>query len=132
VRPRLAAAAAASLDEIERVLIETATAADRQIYAMISCKHCGREGRYPVAVPDHRSRLDAISQLLAQGLGRPAQAEETATLTLPDDPEAIERLSWPAIRALAAIHDRDLLRLEIASLSEDQKQDLREALEAVA
>jgi hypothetical protein len=36
------------------------------------------------------------------------------------------------MQALAAIHDHDLLRLEIASLSEAQQRVLRDALAEVA
>ena len=65
VRPRLAEAAAANLSELERVLVETATGANRQVWATIGCKHCGREGRYEIDVPDNRVRLDAVEKLLA-------------------------------------------------------------------
>jgi hypothetical protein len=51
VRPRLAEAAAASLEDIRRVLLETATGANRNLWATISCKHCGRAGRYEITVP---------------------------------------------------------------------------------
>src|SRR5262245_48240687 len=44
VRPRLAAAAAESLEDIRRVLLETATGANKSLWATISCKHCGRAG----------------------------------------------------------------------------------------
>src|SRR6476661_7936753 len=39
VRPRLAEAAAESLEDIRRVLVETATGANRQLWATITCKH---------------------------------------------------------------------------------------------
>lgn len=44
VRPRLAQAAAANLSELERVLVETATGANRQIWVTVTCKHCERQG----------------------------------------------------------------------------------------
>ena len=56
VRPRLAEAAAASVDEIRRVLLETATGANRNLWATINCKHCGRAGRYEITVPDNKVR----------------------------------------------------------------------------
>ena len=59
VRPRLAEAAAASLEDIRRVLVETATGANKDVWATISCKHFGRAGRYEVTVPDNKVRLDA-------------------------------------------------------------------------
>jgi hypothetical protein len=54
VRPRLAEAAAESVDEIRRVLVETATGANKQLWATINCKHCARAGRYEVNVPDNK------------------------------------------------------------------------------
>jgi hypothetical protein len=47
---------------------------------------------------------------------------------LPATVAKVEALSWDDLRALAAIHEPDLIRLEIASLSEEQKRVLREAL----
>src|SRR6185369_8348038 len=75
VRPRLAEAAAASLDDIRRVLVETATGANKNVWATINCKHCDRAGRYEITVPDNKVRLDAIQALLHESLGRPGQAE---------------------------------------------------------
>jgi hypothetical protein len=54
VRPRLAEAAAASIDDIRRVLVETATGANKQVWVTINCKHCDRAGRYEIVVPDNR------------------------------------------------------------------------------
>ena len=44
VRPLLAEAAAASIEEIRRVLVETATGANKQVWATVTCKHCQRAG----------------------------------------------------------------------------------------
>jgi hypothetical protein len=63
VRPRLEEAAAASLDDIRRVLLETATGANREMWATITCKHCERSGRYEITVPDNKVRLDAVQAL---------------------------------------------------------------------
>ena len=60
VRPRLAAVAAANLSELEGVLLEAATGATRQAWTTITCKHCDRQGRYEVVIPDYRVRLDAV------------------------------------------------------------------------
>ena len=51
VRPQLAVAAAESLDDIRRVLLEAATGANKNLWATINCKHCGRAGRYEITVP---------------------------------------------------------------------------------
>ena len=75
VRPRLAEAAAESVEEIRRVLVETATGANKKLWATITCKHCSRAGRYEVTVPDNKVRLEAVQALLHESLGRPAQAE---------------------------------------------------------
>jgi hypothetical protein len=70
VRPRLAAAADANLPVLERVLLDAATGATRQAWTTVTCKFCERQGRYEVAIPDYRVRLDAVEKLLQQGLGR--------------------------------------------------------------
>jgi hypothetical protein len=75
VRPLLAEAAAASIEDIRRVLVETATGANKQVWATVTCKHCEKQGRYEVVLPDYRVRLDAVEALLREGLGRVAQSE---------------------------------------------------------
>jgi hypothetical protein len=143
VRPRLAEAAAANLTELERVLVETATGANRQVWATIGCKHCGREGRYEISIPDNRVRLDAVEKLLQQGLGRAREAEESRVPRLPDNAAAVERMSWRDLQRLAdvlcvdeitAVADDgggELVRARVAALSEDGRRLLRGALEAV-
>ena len=144
VRPRLAEAAAANLSELERVLVETATGANRQVWATIGCKHCGREGRYEIDVPDNRVRLDAVEKLLQQGLGRAREAEESRVPRLPESAAAVERMSWSDMQRLAdvlcmeqiaAVADdggEALVRERVASLSESGRQLLQDALEAAA
>jgi hypothetical protein len=75
VRPRLAEAAAASIEDMRRVLVETATGANKRVWVTINCKHSDRAGRYEIVVPDNRVRLDAVQALLHESLGRPGQAE---------------------------------------------------------
>jgi hypothetical protein len=140
VRPRLAEAAAANLSEIERVLVETATGANRQVWATIGCKHCGREGRYEIEVPDNRVRLDAVEKLLQQGLGRAREAEESRVPRLPESAAAVERMSWSDMQRLAEVVYVDeitavlggdgetVLRERVASLSEGERRVLRDAL----
>ena len=93
-----------------------------------ACSDCGKKQRIPVNVPDVRSRVTAIELLLREGLGRPPQAEETPVPRLPATVAEAKALSWEELRVLAAIHEPDLIRLEIASLTEEQKSVLREAL----
>jgi hypothetical protein len=94
VRPRLAEAAAESLEDIRRVLLETATGANKNLWATINCKHCGRAGRYEITVPDNKVRLDAIQALLHESLGRPGQAEAQPAPALPVTAEQARALSW--------------------------------------
>jgi hypothetical protein len=71
-----------------------------------------------------------------EGLGRPREAEQASIPSLPDDPAAIEQLSWHELQALAVIHlphfERDLLRERLAGLSDTQRRVLRETLDEVA
>jgi hypothetical protein len=128
IRPALASAAAASLDELQRALLDAALGATREYWVTHSCSDCGKKERIPVNIPDVRSRVAAIELLLREGLGRPPQAEETPAPRLPATVAEVEALSWNDLRALAAVHEPDLIRLEIASLSEEQKRVLRQAL----
>jgi hypothetical protein len=140
VRPRLAEAAAESLEDIRRVLLETATGANRNLWATINCKHCGRAGRYEITVPDNKVRLDAIQALLHESLGRPAQAEAQPAPTLSRTAEQVQRLSWDEMTMIfatqfageiAAVIKGDgevLLRERLAALGPDERRVLREAL----
>jgi hypothetical protein len=93
VRPRLAEAAAESLEDIRRVLLDTATGANKQLWATITCKHCNRAGRYEITVPDNKVRLEAIQALLHESLGRPGQAEAQPAAALPTTAEQVRALS---------------------------------------
>jgi hypothetical protein len=128
VRPALAEAAAASLNEIQHALLDAALGATREYWVTHACRDCGKKERIPVSVPDVRSRVAAIELLLREGLGRPPQAEETSVPRLPATVAELEALGWDELRALAVIHEPDLIRLEIASLTDEQKSVLREAL----
>jgi hypothetical protein len=102
VRPRLAAAAAANLSELERVLLDAATGATRQAWTTITCKHCERQGRYEVIIPDYRVRLDAVEKLLQQGLGRAREAQEAPVAQMPTSASEVEKLSWQDLQRFAA------------------------------
>jgi hypothetical protein len=123
VRPRLAEAAAESLEDIRRTLLDAATSASKPAWIEFECPECSKRKRVEVPVPDVRARVAAIELLLREGLGRPPQAEETPVPRLP-----ATALSWDELQVLASIHKPDLIRLEIASLTEEQKSVLREAL----
>jgi hypothetical protein len=128
VRPALAEAAAASLDELQHALLDAAVGATREYWVTHACSDCGKKERIPVSIPDLRSRVAAIELLLREGLGRPPRAEETPVPRLPATVAELQALSWDELRTLAAIHEPELIRLEIASLTEKQKNVLRQAL----
>jgi hypothetical protein len=121
VRPALAAAAA-SLNEIQHALLDAALGATREYRVTRACSDCGKKERIPVNVPDVRSRVAAIELLLREGLGRPPQAEETLVPRLPATVAEVEALGWDELRALAAIHEPDLIRIEIASADREAEK----------
>jgi hypothetical protein len=59
VRPRLAALAAASLDSIQRALLDSALGASREHWITPVCPDCGKKHRVQVQVPDVRARVAA-------------------------------------------------------------------------
>jgi hypothetical protein len=143
VRPRLAEAAAASLEDIRRVLLETATGANKQLWATITCKHCERAGRYEITVPDNKVRLDAVQALLHEALGRPGQAEAQPAASLPKTADAVRSMRWDQLTLVFATQFADeiaavasggdgLLRKRLASLGEAERRVLRQALDAPA
>ena len=142
VRPRLAEAAAASLDDISTALLDAALGATREMWVTTACSGCGKKQRVEVKIPDVRSRVAAIELLLREGLGRPPQAEEAASPRLPRTAEAIEKLGWAEMKMIFTTHfaseiaavteDGDaLLRERVAALDEEQRQLLQEALDEV-
>src|SRR5262245_42323415 len=130
VRPALALTAAEEVETIRRVLLEAATNTTRESWATCTCPECGKSFRQEISVPDHGARIKAVETLLREGLGRVGEAPEAPLATLPRDPADIEKLSWSQMRALAEIHEPDLVRLEIASLTDAQRGLLQEALAA--
>jgi hypothetical protein len=102
VRPRLAEAAAESVEDIQRTLLDAATSASKPAWVEFECSDCGKRKRVEVPVPDVRARVAAIELLLREGLGRPGQAEEPPTLQrIPETKAEIEALGWEALKALA-------------------------------
>jgi hypothetical protein len=140
VRPLLAEAAAASIEEIRRVLVETATGANKQVWATVTCKHCQRQGRYEVVLPDYRVRLDAVEALLREGLGRVAQSEPAPVPQMPETVEQVKNMPWDDMclviatefaGELEALRDGNLealLRERLAGLVEGAREVLRAAL----
>ena len=127
VRPLLAQATAASLDEIQAALLDAAVGATRESWTTFTCPDCGKKHRAQVLVPDVRARVGVIEVLLREGLGRPAQAEETADPQLPENVNAVARMSWDDTQQLATV----LLVDEIESvLTQGGREALREKLGA--
>jgi hypothetical protein len=144
VRPRLAEAAAASLDDIQTALLDAALGATREHWVTTTCSDCGRKQRVEVKIPDVRSRVAAIELLLREGLGRPPQAEEAASPRLPATVEAMEKLGWSEMKAIFAAHfaseiktvidsgGEAMVRERVRRLDEAERQLLRDALDEVA
>jgi len=139
VGPCLAEAAAEGLDNIRRVLIETATGANKQLWTTITCKHCDRAGRYEITVPDNKVRLDAVQALLHEALGRPGTAATQTAPSLPHTAEQARALSWDQLTLVFASQFADeiasvteggdgLLRQRLGALGPDERRILREAL----
>jgi hypothetical protein len=140
VRPALAQAAAASLDEIQQALLDAALGATREHWATFMCPDCGKKHRAQVAVPDVRSRVAAIELLLRECLGRPAQAEEPPVTRVPES-AAVRAMSWDDLQTVFAItfvdeieavgeRGGEALRERIAALPAAQQGLLRDALAA--
>jgi hypothetical protein len=141
IRPALAQLAAANLDGLQRALLDAALSATATRWATVACGDCGARSRVEVPVPDVRSRLQAIETLLAQGLGRPGQAEEQPAPRLPASAAAVKAMNWEEMQALFAATYVDeiaaaqrsggkgLLREKLAALSDGEQRVLREALD---
>jgi hypothetical protein len=144
VRPALAQAAADELGTITTVLMDAATNTTRPVWTTPCCPECGTQFRQEVYVPDHKARVSAVEVLLREGLGRPAQAEDSPKPHLPESEAAIQSMSWQDLQhfAMALLVDelvavrRDggerLLRDRVDALTPDQRHALRDALEQAA
>jgi hypothetical protein len=130
VRPALALTAAEEVETIRRVLLEAATNTTRESWATCTCPECGKSFRQEISVPDHGARIKAVETLLREGLGRVGEAAALPPAALPSDPAGVEKLSWSQMQVLAEIYEPDLIRFEIASLSDAQRGLLQEALAA--
>jgi hypothetical protein len=116
VRPRLAEAAAESVEDIQRALLDAATAASKPAWVEFECTDCANRKRVEVPVPDVRARVAAIELLLREGLGRPAQAEDAPMPRLPTTAAEAEALSWDQLKALVVAYP------EVEYLPEQQRE----------
>jgi hypothetical protein len=48
---------------------------EREFWTLIVCKHCGKNGKYPVKVqlPDYKERVKALDLLMTQAKGKPKE-----------------------------------------------------------
>jgi hypothetical protein len=140
VRPRLAEAAAESLEDIQRTLLDAATAASKPAWVEFECSDCGNRKRVEVPIPDVRARVAAIELLLREGLGRPAQTEETPLPRLPTTAAEVEALSWAELTALVVAYPeaeylpeqkrKEWLVSRWVGLSQADRDAFRQALDA--
>jgi len=84
-----------------------------------------KKHRAGVQIPDVRARVSAIEVLLREGLGRPAQAEEITSPKLPENVDAVARMSWTDTQHLAALLAADQIE---SVLTQGGQGALRERL----
>jgi len=48
---------------------------DKEFWVTVTCKHCGRAGKYPVMIqlPDYKERVRALDLLMTQAKGKPKE-----------------------------------------------------------
>lgn len=69
---------ALTAEQITQALRDIAEAS-KKTTATVQCKHCWKEGRYEIEVPDTKERLNAIKFMHENGYGKPSTAREDAT-----------------------------------------------------
>jgi hypothetical protein len=141
VRPSLAAAAAENVEQLTASLLEAAGSAVKPVWLTVECAACGERARIEAPIPDVRARVAAIELLLREGLGRPATAEELPSPRLPASVGAVKEMGWAEMQTLFAMTYVDeieaversggeaALRANLASLSDAERQALRNALD---
>lgn len=80
VRSKLANALADVPEEDVRALVTDVLKATTDVWAPVTCKSCGKSGKYSVSVPDTRARTQALQILVDQGLGKAATSSAVASL----------------------------------------------------
>jgi hypothetical protein len=136
----LAEAAAESVEDIQRTLLDAATAASKPAWVEFECTDCGNRKRVEVPIPDVRARVAAIELLLREGLGKPAQAEDSPLPRLPTTAAEAEALSWDQLKALRVAYPeveylpeeqrRHWLLSRWVGLSQEDRDAFREALDS--
>jgi hypothetical protein len=140
IRPALAQAQRTSSARSPRCSWDAATNTTRPVWTTPACPECGTQFRQEVHVPDHKARVAAVEVLLREGLGRPAQAEEPTTASVPESVVGMQAMSWQDMQYVAATLlvdelltvQRDggeaVVRQRVAALSDAARRVLRAAL----
>ena len=128
------------MEQLKSSLLEAAGSAVKPVWLTVECAACGERSRIEAPVPDVRARVAAIELLLREGLGRAPQSEAPPTPRLPETADAVARMSWADMQALATTMcvneieavvrggGEQALRERIAELPEVERRVLREAL----
>jgi hypothetical protein len=80
VRSKLASALDDVSEEDVRALVDDVLKATTDQWVPVTCKSCGKSGKYSVSVPDARARTQALQILVDQGLGKTATSPAGASL----------------------------------------------------
>ena len=103
VRPALAQAAAASLDEIQQALLDAALGAAGEHWATVTYGDCGKKSRVQVQVPDVRARVSAIELLLARASAVPPRPRSRPSHSSPTASRRSGAMSWGDLQAVFAL-----------------------------
>jgi hypothetical protein len=79
---------ALTAQEITEALKEIAASTTKR-WVTVSCKHCDRDGKYEVDVPDDKTRLNAIEFMVEHGYGKPAAAKPDERIDLDIDVQTL-------------------------------------------
>ena len=144
VRPQLAKATAASLDEIQAALLDAAVGATREHWTTFTCPDCGKKHRAQVQVPDVRARVGAIEVLLREGLGRAPQSEAPPTSQFPKTAEQVRSMTFAQMQYVFATAYADqieavvrdggerVLQERVSRLGQPERKLLLKALSATS
>ena len=141
VRPALAQAAAASLDEIQQALLDAALGAAREHWATFTCGDCGKKiaSRCKSPMSAHASPRSSFSSARASAV--PPRPRSRPSRTLPDSVEAVKRMSWTDLQAVFALQFADdiatvasgeagsVIRERLAGVGAEGRRLLRETLD---
>jgi hypothetical protein len=87
-------------------------ASTKKRWVTIECKHCDRQGKYEVDVPDDSTRLNAIEFMVEHGYGKPGTSKDETKVDLDVDittltPEARVTLRKQLVTITGITHKQD-------------------------